>query len=218
MDAEYKVTADEQLVIKQARPWVSFWADIKADNDLEFTEFTSPTSTSDLGSNEIISAVVSNTGLYPMSDFNLTLLVNDQEIETLTISETIEPFSNAEFQFETLQDFSEVGDYNLTGIVSDTDDEYGNNDTLSYTLNKIHQLDAGVTLGNLNQNCNNDVEATIIVTNNGGSSINSVQFEIIINNESAGYFNEQVDIASLSEEKISVIIDTTFKLMTTKLL
>ena len=110
------------------------WADIKADNDLEFTEFTSPTSTSDLGSNEIISAVVSNTGLNPMSDFTLTLLVDDQEIETLTISETIEPFSNVEFQFETLQDFSEVGEYYLTGIVSDTDDEYGNNDTLSYTL------------------------------------------------------------------------------------
>ena len=105
MDIEYKVTADDQLVIKQARPWVSFWADIKADNDLEFTEFISPTSTSDLGSNEIISTVVSNTGLNPMSDFTLTLLVADQEIETLTISETIEPFSNAEFQFETLQDF-----------------------------------------------------------------------------------------------------------------
>ena len=125
---------------------MSFWADIKADNDLEFTEFTSPTSTSDLGSNEIISAVVSNTGLNPMSDFTLTLLVDDQEIETLTISETIEPFSNVEFQFETLQDFSEVGDYNLTGIVSDIDDEYGNNDTLRYTLNKIYQLDVGVIL------------------------------------------------------------------------
>ena len=68
-----------------------------------------------------------------MSDFTLTLLVDDQEIETLTISETIEPFSNAEFQFETLQDFSEVGEYYLTGIVSDTDDEYGNNDTLRYS-------------------------------------------------------------------------------------
>ena len=110
-----------------------------------------------------------------------------------------------------LYKISEVGDYNLTGIVSDTDDEYGNNDTLRYTLNKIHQLDAGVALGTLNQNCNNDVEATIIVTNNGGSTINSVQFEIIVNDESAGYFNEQVDISSLSEEKISVIVDANFQ-------
>ena len=92
MDIEYKVTANNQLVIKQARPWVSFWADIKIDNDLEFTEFTSPTSTSNLGSNEIISAVVSNTGLNPMSDFTLTLLVDEQEIETLTITELLNLF------------------------------------------------------------------------------------------------------------------------------
>jgi hypothetical protein len=26
MDIEYKITADDQLIIKQARPWVSFWA------------------------------------------------------------------------------------------------------------------------------------------------------------------------------------------------
>ena len=75
-----------------------------------------------------------------MSDFNLTLLVNEQEIEILTISETIEPFSDAEFQFETLQDFLEVGDYNLIGIVSDTDDEYGNNDTQGIRLIRFINL------------------------------------------------------------------------------
>ena len=42
MDIEYKVTAQDQLVIKQARPWVSFWADIKANNDLDFTEIINP--------------------------------------------------------------------------------------------------------------------------------------------------------------------------------
>jgi hypothetical protein len=38
-----------------------------------------------------------------------------------------------------------------------------------------------------------------------------VQFEIIINGESAGYFNEQVDITSLSEDKISVIVEGDFQ-------
>ena len=206
MDIEYKVTAQDQLTIKQARPWVSFWSGIKADNDLEFTEFITPVSSSDLGDSEVVKMLVSNTGLNPMSDFSLTLLVDGQEVETLTITETIEPFTNAEFEFEISQDFSEIGDYNLTGIVTDVDDEYGNNDTLNYLLTKIHQLDAGVSLATLNEKCNNDIVSTITIVNNGGNTISSVQFELVINGESAGVFNEAVDISSMSQNDISVIV------------
>jgi hypothetical protein len=207
MDIEYKVTAQDQLVIKQARPWVSFWADIKADNDLEFTEFINPVSSSDLGNGELVSAVISNTGLNPMNDFNLKLLIDDQEVETLTITETIEPFSNAEFQFEIPQDFSSTGDYNLIGIVTDEDDEYGNNDTLNYVVSKIPQLDAGVSIGSLNETCNNEIEATVIIENNGGNTINNVMFEIIINGESVGDFYELVELSSLAQVEFTLVVE-----------
>jgi len=207
MDIEYKVTAQDQLVIKQARPWVSFWANIKADNDLEFTAFINPVSSSDLGNSELISAVIANTGLNPMNDFNLTLLIDDQEVETLTITETIEPFSNTEFQFEIPQDFSATGDYNLIGIVTDVDDEYGNNDTLNYVVSKIYQLDAGVSIGILNETCDNEVEATIIIENNGGNTINNVMFEIFINGASVGDFYELVEISSLAQGEVTVVVE-----------
>ena len=42
MDIEYKVTAQYQLAIKQARPWVSFWADIVGDFDLGVEGITNP--------------------------------------------------------------------------------------------------------------------------------------------------------------------------------
>ena len=77
MDIEYKVTAEDLLVIKQARPWVSFWSDIKADNDLDFVEFISPLPSAELGSSEIVVANIANTGLNDMSDFELVLLVNE---------------------------------------------------------------------------------------------------------------------------------------------
>ena len=48
MDIEYKVTAEDQLVIKQARPWVSFWAGIKADDDLAVEELIDPVASSSL--------------------------------------------------------------------------------------------------------------------------------------------------------------------------
>ena len=207
MDIEYKVTAQDQLIIKQARPWVSFWANIKADNDLEFTEFINPVSSLNLGNGELVSAVISNTGLNAMNDFNLILLIDDQEVETLTVTETIEPFSNAEIQFVIPQDFSATGDYNLMGIISDVDDEYGNNDTLNYVVSKMYQLDAGVSIGNLSETCDNEILATVIIENNGGNMINNVMFEIFINGESAGDFYELVEIPSLTQDEITVVVD-----------
>ena len=202
MDIEYKVTAEDLLVIKQARPWVSFWSDIKADNDLDFAEFVSPSPSAELGSSEIVIANIANTGLNDMSDFELTLLVNDELIETLTIEETIEPFSSAEFEFTLPQDFSLIGDYNLTGIVTDEDDEYGNNDTLVFVLSKNHSLDADVYLSQINVLCDNEIQTNILFTNLGDETINAVEFEVFVNGESVGTFNEEVDISFQDQEMV----------------
>jgi len=68
-----------------------------------------------------------------------------------------------------------------------------------YILTKINQLDAAVSLGILNETCDNETEVTIFIVNNGSNIITNIQFEIIINGQSAGIFNEQVEIESQSE-------------------
>ncbi len=46
MDIEYKITVDDQLIIKQARPWASFWADIATSttsfNEVDLKYFPNP--------------------------------------------------------------------------------------------------------------------------------------------------------------------------------
>ena len=207
MDIEYKVTAQDQLAIKQARPWVSFWADIKADNDLEFTEFITPVASAELGSNEIVSATISNTGLNDMSDFELTLVVDDEFVETISIDETIEPFSSADFEFTIPQDFSNVGNYTLTGIVFDEDDEYGNNDTLNYVLTKIHDLDVAVLIESISVDCDGSVFANIIFSNEGGDVITGVGFFVTVNGNLIGFFTEDLEIESGEQDMLSIEID-----------
>ena len=80
MDIEYKVTEEGQLIIKQARPWVSFWADITSDYDLGVSSITSPQSSSSLGSEELVTTTISNNGLNDMTDFNIELLVDGQSM------------------------------------------------------------------------------------------------------------------------------------------
>ena len=66
-----------------------------------------------------------------MSNFEIELFVDDQSIETLNISDPIQPFEELNYSFTIPQDFSNVGDYNITVSVSHEDDEYENNNSLS---------------------------------------------------------------------------------------
>lgn len=209
MDIEYKVTADDQLAIKQARPWVSFWAGVKGDYDLDFTEFISPVSSSDLGS-EIVTATISNTGLNDMSGFELKLLIDDQEVSSIDINETIEPFSSAYFAFPVAQDFSTVGEYNLKGIVIDSEDEYGNNDTLNFVLTKLHTLDAAISIESMSVLCDGTVQANVEVENTGSDALSSLGFYIFSNGDLDGFYTEDLDLAYGESAIVSVEVNGPF--------
>ena len=133
MDIEYKVTAQNQLAIKQARPWVSFWADIVGDYDLSVEGITNPVTSSSLSDDELVTVTISNNGLNDMSEFDIELILNEQTLETITISETIQPFNESDFQFSAPLDLSNNGDYDVTVNVSHPDDVYENNDSLTTT-------------------------------------------------------------------------------------
>lgn len=207
MDIEYKVTAEGQLAIKQARPWVSFWANIKANNDLAVTEIVNPQSSSSLGSNELVTATIANHGLNIMSDFDIELMIEGQLMETITITDTIEPFSEADFQFSVPQDFSAFGDHNVTVVVTDEDDEYGNNDTLNVVLNKIHALDGALSIGEITVNCNEAVEVNAIVTNQGETTITNVSIEVVVNDLVVNIIDATVDISFQEQESVGITID-----------
>jgi len=207
MDIEYKVTAQDQLAIKQARPWVSFWADIKANNDLGVTAISDPQSSSSLGSNELVTATIANQGLNDMSNFDIELVVDGQSIETLNIPQTIPPFGDADFQFTVPQDFSAIGDYDVTVIVSQVDDGYGNNDTLDIVLSKVHAFDGELSIGELEVVCNDVVELIAIVKNQGETTITDVAIEVVVNGLVVDVINATVDVPFQEQAPVEITID-----------
>jgi hypothetical protein len=207
MDIEYKVTAQDQMVIKQARPWVSFWADIKANNDLGVTAIVEPQSSSGLGSEELVTATIANQGLNDMHDFEIELVVDDETMETILITDTIHPFSEADFQFTMPQDFSAIGDYIITGIVTDPDDEYGNNDTLNVVLSKVHELNGELSIGNPTVTCNDVVEVNAMIMNLGETTITEVEIEVVVNDLVIDVVNATVEIAFQAQGSVEITID-----------
>ena len=207
IDIEYKVTAQDQLIVKQARPWVSFWAEINGDNDLGVIAITEPQSSSSLGNNELVTVTIANQGLNAMNNFDIELVVDGQSVETITISQPIESFTEADFQFTAPQDFSAIGEYNVTAIVSHPDDEYENNNTLNLVLNKVQELDAALSIEELSVICNDEVEVDAVITNQGDTTITAVQIEVVVNGTVVGLINADVDIPFLEQETVTIAID-----------
>lgn len=207
MDIEYKVTAQDQLVIKQARPWVSFWADITSNKDLAVTTIADPLSSSSLGSNELITATVANLGLNDMSDFDITLAVDGQFMETISITDTIHPFSEADFQFSVPQDFSVIGDYIVTASVSHVDDEYNTNDTLNVVLSKVHLLDGSLSIGQLTVACNDMINLNAIITNQGETTITNVEIELMVNSTVIDTIVATIDVPFQEQGIVALTVD-----------
>ena len=206
MDIEYKVTAQNQLAIKQARPWVSFWADINGDYDLGVTAID-PQPSSDLGSNELVSATIANQGLNDMTDFDVELIVDGASIETISVSQTIAPFEDASIEFTVPQDFSAIGDYDVTAIVSHEDDEYGNNDTLSVVLSKVYEYNGAIAISEQNVVCDGIVEINAVVTNEGAATITDVQIQVFANGSLVDLVNATVEIPYLEQGTVAISID-----------
>ena len=207
MDIEYKVTAEDKLIIKQARPWVSFWSEIKADFDIGVTEIKDPQNSASLSAEELVTVNISNTGLTDVSDFDISLFVEGELIETLTITESLRKFTDADFQFSTPQDFSELGDHNLTIAVSHPEDGYSQNDTLNIVLTKLHLLEGGVKSLYTSVLCDESIEVEALIANFGQSTIEDLTLEVQVNGLVVDEVLRNVFIPYTSELAVRFIVD-----------
>ncbi len=206
MDIEYKVTAEDQLIIKQARPWVSFWADIKATYDLTAVEITEPQSSSTLGAEELVRVNIANKGLKNMDAFEISLLVEDEMVETLTINEQLTPQTDGTYQFTIPQDFSEIGTYNIGAIVTHPDDGYLGNDTVYLVLNKLHLLEGEMILKSGRAKCGNEVELAVSLTNYGEATFNETKIEVLVNGMPVDTVTYDFSIPYLTEVEITILV------------
>ncbi len=208
MDIEYKVTAQDQLIIKQARPWVSFWANINATYDLGVLEINEPISSSSLGEAETVSATIENSGLEDMGDFELSLMINNEVVETMQISEPISAFRTASYEFTTPQDFSEVGLYDVAVITSHPMDGYDKNDTLQVEVRKLNALEASFEAYELDGSCGSQITIGARVTNLGEFNLFDAEIETVVNGQSLGIQSYNVNLAYLESQVIPITIST----------
>lgn len=207
MDIEYKVTAQDQLAIKQARPWVSFWSEISTNNDLAVTAIVAPQSSSSLGANELVTATIANQGLNELCCFNIGLSIDDQLVQTTMVSQSVPPFSEIDVQFSMPQDFSAFGDYNVTVNVNHISDENENNDSLTQEISKLHLLEGAILIDQVTEVCDGVLEVNTTLSNNGETTISDVSVEVSVNGLVVEVIDLAVDIPFEEQEAVTITID-----------
>jgi len=207
MDIEYKVTAQNQLTIKQARPWVSFWADINGDFDLAVEAIINPETSSGLSDGELVTVTIANYGLYEMSDFDIELVLGDEIVETITINDIIEPFEESDFQFTVPIDLSNSGDYDITVNISHPDDVYENNDSLAITVSNILEYDAALEIETLRVLCGDMIELDLTISNLGDTTINEIEIETQVNGTSSLFDYASFEIEYLEQQTVTLVLD-----------
>ncbi len=213
MDIEYKVDSSDQLVIKQARPWVSFWADIKANRDLAAVDFIAPTSSASLSNSELVTVNVANKGLENMENFDLSLLIEGTVVETMNITDVIGPQNSKDYQFSIPQDFSTIGDYNIGAIVSHPDDGYRVNDTLNTVLSKLHFLEGGISILEAIPTCGQKVDLVVQVENFGETTFIDTEIEVVVNGLIVDTIHYNFSIPYLTKIEIEYGVTENLQLM-----
>ncbi len=181
MDIEYKVTAEDQLIIKQARPWVSFWANINAEFDIGAIQLIEPENSSELTNEEVVTVEVMNEGLRELQGFDVTLVVDEVDIETITVETPLPPQTPMNIAFATALDFSEIRDYTVTTIVSHPADGYSNNDTLNTIVSKLYELEGAISVKSARDLCGSAIRVTARVENNGDNTFTNTEIEVSLN-------------------------------------
>ncbi len=186
MDIEYKVTRQDQLIIKQARPWVSFWSSINAIKDLSTVDIVRPVSSSELTDTEYVVAEIRNAGLEELTNFEISLFLENELVETLSIEQSIAPQYSENFEFTIPIDLSEIGDYQTMIVVSHEEDGYALNDTLRKTVSNLFALEAAILNGQSVTTCGGGLELGFDILNLGNELLTSAEVQIFVNGVDMG--------------------------------
>lgn len=163
--------------------------------DLSGQAILNPTTSANLGANEVVSVNFVNRGQNALTDYEVGFLLNNNLVQSVTIPESLAAGANFDYQFSTPIDLSAIGDYEITAYISHPSDENDFNDTIKTVVSKLPALDGSITSTATMMSCKEEVPATITLTNLGGETITTATIDVAVNGANAIGINYTGSIA-----------------------
>lgn len=109
--------------------------------DIAAQALLTPIAADDLTAAEVVSGTFINAGLNAVADFSIGVVVDNELIEKIQITDTLQPDSSLTYTFTNTVDMSEVRNYEFKLFTDLEVDENGFNDTLRVNVEKIPRFD-----------------------------------------------------------------------------
>ena len=151
--------------------------------DLAASELFSPVDADDLGATEIVTGRFTNTGLNPVADYSIGVVVDDILIEKIQIADTLQPDSSITHTFATTVDLSEIQVYEFKLFADLSVDENEFNDTLRINVEKLPRFDvAAIGVNGLElQICDSSRVVELVIENGGTEILNNATIVYSVN-------------------------------------
>lgn len=134
-DFEFEAGLEYIFTVVEIPPYITCILDVPRPVNLAVTEITSLETSTALTDSEVVTATVVNEGTLPISSFNLKLTVDDIEVATETVNQTLEPDAQMEYTFTAKADLSVEGVHTVAveAIADGDGDDSNNTATVSVT-------------------------------------------------------------------------------------
>ena len=73
-------------------------------------------------------------------------------------------------------------------------------------LSKVHALDGEISIGELEVVCNDEIELSAIINNQGETTITEVAIEVVVNGLVVDVINTTVDVPFQNQDKVEITI------------
>lgn len=174
--------------------------------DLATTAITEPMTSSTLTNAELVTATITNTGVFTIESYTASLMVNDVAIQSVMLTQALAESESVDVQFDTPVDMSALGDYNVAVSVSTEMDLNPNNDTLLRVIQQLLDLEVALMAAVETDVCDEGIEATLSLSNLGAAVITNVTVDVTVNGAAIAPIEIMTSIDSDETEQITALI------------
>ena len=196
----------EYAINGTSRTRIVAWELAQDTFDMSITAITNPSQDFNLTATEPITIEVANSGIETAMSYAVSYSIEGVEMESMTINDPLISGSRRLHTFNTTQDFSAFGEYNLSAKIEYPQDANPNNNEINKVVVNRPPVDLAIEVNGSPTTCSIVALVNIQLTNNGGQELTEAQIDITLDGNVVDTYNWNGSLSFGQSEDFSYLL------------